>query len=226
MGYGPAGRDTLAAIAEDVAAIARGDAPRQGSSPDVSFELAPAGRETLAAIVGEAAALGGPGGARAHMTTLSYEERPGGRKEEAGPEIDVREATAGRETLAAIESEAGARAPGRARTVTRGYAEAPAAPAAVGRDTLNAIARAMTNERAPESATRAALEAFEMATFVVRGDDLTTLSSEAARRAFVKDRLLHRLPVPSMDDVDRIDVTPWTVKNTVIVRVWCRVEAP
>jgi hypothetical protein len=27
-----------------------------------------------------------------------------------------------------------------------------------------------------------------------------------------------------MDDVDRIDVTPWTVKGTVIVRVWCVVR--
>jgi hypothetical protein len=64
-----------------------------------------------------------------------------------------------------------------------------------------------------------------MATFVVRGD-LAQLSSVAARRRFVTDRLLHRLPVESIEEVDRIDVTPWTVRGTVIVRVWCRVPPP
>jgi hypothetical protein len=28
--------------------------------------------------------------------------------------------------------------------------------------------------------------------------------------------------VSSLDDVVRIDVTPWTVRGTLIVRVWCR----
>lgn len=65
-------------------------------------------------------------------------------------------------------------------------------------------------------------EVFEMATFVVRGD-VTRLSSMTARREFVGERLLHRLPVDSLEQVDRIDITPWTVHGTVIVRVWCRV---
>ena len=70
--------------------------------------------------------------------------------------------------------------------------------------------------------TDAPLEVFEMATFVVRGD-LAHLSSSTARREFVAKRLLHRLPVRAIGEVDRIDVTPWTVRGTVIVRVWCRV---
>ncbi len=62
-----------------------------------------------------------------------------------------------------------------------------------------------------------------MVTFVVRGPELSRLSSQQARRDFVAERLLQRLPVASIDKVDRIDVTPWTVRGTVIVRVWCRV---
>jgi hypothetical protein len=30
------------------------------------------------------------------------------------------------------------------------------------------------------------------------------------------------LPVGSIDEVDRVDVTPWTVQGTLVVRVWCR----
>jgi hypothetical protein len=28
-----------------------------------------------------------------------------------------------------------------------------------------------------------------------------------------------------MDDIDRVDVTPWTVQGTLVVRVWCRLPA-
>jgi hypothetical protein len=65
-------------------------------------------------------------------------------------------------------------------------------------------------------------EIYEMMTFVVRGD-LARLSSTRARREFVAERLLSRLPVRDISEVDRVDVTPWTVHGTVIVRVWCRV---
>jgi hypothetical protein len=29
-----------------------------------------------------------------------------------------------------------------------------------------------------------------------------------------------------MDDIDRVDVTPWTVQGTLVVRVWCRLPPP
>ncbi len=98
----------------------------------------------------------------------------------------------------------------------------------IGRETLAAIAEELARENAaflrdlPQE-DDAPLEIMEMATFVVRGRDVMRLSSEAARREFVAERLMHRLPVASIDEVDRIDVTPWTVRGTVVLRVWCKV---
>ena len=76
------------------------------------------------------------------------------------------------------------------------------------------------------SAALAELEIFEMATYVVRGGDVSRLASEALRRDFVEKHLLRRLPVTSMSEVDRVDVTPWTAPGTLVVRVWCRLSAP
>jgi len=98
----------------------------------------------------------------------------------------------------------------------------------IGRETLAAIAEELARENAaflrdlPQEED-APLEIMEMATFVVRGRDVMRLSSEAARREFVAERLMHRLPVASIDQIDRIDVTPWTVRGTVVLRVWCKV---
>lgn len=102
-----------------------------------------------------------------------------------------------------------------------------------GRETMAAIEDELAREQSERAqdpsptptADSAGYEIFEMATFVVRGGDLARLSSQAERRQFVTQRLMHRLPVDDPDLVDRIDVTPWTVRGTVIVRVWCRVRA-
>jgi hypothetical protein len=40
----------------------------------------------------------------------------------------------------------------------------------------------------------------------------------------VEENLLKRLPVHSMADVERVDVTPWTVQGTLVVRVWCKTK--
>jgi hypothetical protein len=99
----------------------------------------------------------------------------------------------------------------------------------IGRETLAAIAEELARENAaflrdlPEE-DDASLEIMEMVTFVVRGRDVLQLSSEAARREFVREKLMHRLPVESLERVDRIDVTPWTVRGTVVLRVWCKVK--
>jgi hypothetical protein len=90
-----------------------------------------------------------------------------------------------------------------------------------GRETLDEIARALSPETAPGPED---VEISELVTFVVRGSDLASLSTEDGRRQFAQDRLLKRLPVASMRDVLRVDVTPWTVQGTLIVRVWCRLE--
>ena len=119
---------------------------------------------------------------------------------------------------------------GPARSATRGAAGAPARTPP-GRASLDAIEQELATwaesgkppkATAPTELGPAGFEVYEMATFVVRGD-LAHLSSTTARRAFVAERLAHRLPVKSMAEVDRVDVTPWTVRGTVVVRVWCRV---
>jgi hypothetical protein len=117
-------------------------------------------------------------------------------RESSSPEITVRESTIERDTLAAIMAEA-ATAPAPGPQVV---------PSAESRPAL------------------APLEIFEMATFVVRGGDVARLASESLRRSFVEEHLLGRLPVSSMTGVERVDVTPWTVPGTLVVRVWCRTE--
>jgi hypothetical protein len=114
---------------------------------------------------------------------------------ETAPEISVRQVPAGRETLAAIEAE------------LRGEEAVPVPPA----------------DR-PAAQPTEALEIFEMVTFVVRGSDAARLSTEALRRRFAEERLLRRLPVSSAEDIDRVDVTPWTVRDTFVVRVWCKLK--
>jgi hypothetical protein len=66
------------------------------------------------------------------------------------------------------------------------------------------------------------LEIFELLTFIIRGNKVGDLSTDALRRRFVESHLLHRVPDGSMDSVERIEVTPWTAKGTMVVRVWCR----
>ncbi len=170
---------------------------------------------------------------------------------DAAPEIEIGQGQAGRETLAAIAHEmltdigdgpAGPDVESTAREPrhTVSYEERPHAPpkAPVRRArtaTLDYTDRPATTRRSPQAAKleptgstaksegqTAEFEIHEMVTFVVRGE-LARLSSTSARRDFVSDYLMHRLPVESIDAVDRIDVTPWTVRGTVIVRVWCRI---
>jgi hypothetical protein len=157
----------------------------------------------------------------------------------------------GRDTLAAIESELMAETPPagglgthepRERRQTLGYERRPeistmvrqnhgsqspvgaerAGPKGTKYSTDGAAAQKSARAPAQQEAVEPGCEVFEMVTFVVRGD-LGRLSSSEARRDFVAERLIHRLPIKSMAQIDRIDVTPWTVRGTVIVRVWCLV---
>jgi hypothetical protein len=157
---------------------------------------------------------------------------PAAERDVSSPEITVREAVAGRETLAAILEEA--RPEGRPPQVTLRYGDrvsnapgaktpssAPRGAAATRRATSRPPATAATTATAPV----AGVEIFEMMTYVVRGIEPSRLSSDALRRQFVAENLLSRLPVPSMDAVDRVDVTPWTVQGTLVVRVWCRLAS-
>jgi hypothetical protein len=141
-------------------------------------------------------------------------------RETSSPEITIREGVAGRETLAAILEET--RPDARAPQTTLPYGDRVSnAPGAKTPSTAPTAARAKAPSAAPAGA---GVEIFEMMTYVVRGIEAAKLSSEALRRQFVSENLLERLPTRSMDEIDRVDVTPWTVQGTLVVRVWCRIS--
>lgn len=159
--------------------------------PEIRVGYTPAGRETLEAITDELVPLPLP----------AVVER-----ESSSPEIIVREGVIERDTLAAIMAEAGADHDPAATPIVN-------VPAVPGRGKA-AIA-------SPTIAVGPTFQIFEMVTYVVRGVEPAQLASDALRRAFVEEHLLARLPVTSMAEVDRIDVTPWTVPGTLVVRAWC-----
>jgi hypothetical protein len=231
ISYTPAGHETMAAIAEELLSFVPAS-PRDSADegPEVSISEAPAGRETLALIAGAAQPVPVP--VRAEQSTLSYGDRisnaPGAKTpslvpsplhsvartpaQSSAPEISIGESAVGRETLAVITAELVPSARlGSAPTIT----VEPSPSSSVS-------ARAQTPTRG-ESANEAPFAIFEMLTFVVQGPETASLSSEALRRRFVEEHLLQRLPEKSMTQVDRVDVTPWTVRGTVVVRVWCKI---
>lgn len=190
------------------ASEARPSLEPEGSQPDIVVSYKPAGRETLEAITGELVPLP----ASFERDAAAKLERVAPAKvarESSSPEIIVREGTIERDTLAAIVAEA-ASAPAEAKP------SPPSGPAPVA-----PVVAVTAPATAPELA---ALEIFEMTTYVVRGGDVARLASENLRRHFVEEHLLARLPVTSMAEVERVDVTPWTVPGTLVVRVWCRTK--
>ena len=174
--------------------------------PEIRVGAAPVGRETFAAIAGELATAN-PGSAPA----IVLETKP-----------------AGRETLSAISREV---APMRPPLATLPYGDlVPNAPGSIapfdqdGDDetTLPRSAKpAATDAAQPEQA-----DIFELLTFLVRCADPSLLASEEARRSFVAQRLRHRLPGADTAAITRIDVTPWTERDTVVVRIWYQVGHP
>jgi hypothetical protein len=221
----------MAAIAEELLAVLP-TGPNDGSdddSPEVSVAEGPAGRDTMALIAGAVQPV------RAEQSTLSYGDRisnapgaktpsraPGplqpaarGTSQSSAPEIIIGESAVGRETMALITAEL---VPS-TRAVPAAAAAAPPSPDSPA-PTTSARAEALTID---ESANETPFAIFEMLTFVVQGPETASLSSEALRRRFVEEHLLQRLPAKNMSQVDRVDVTPWTVRGTVVVRVWCKV---
>ncbi|HEY0468843.1 MAG TPA: hypothetical protein VGC79_31845 [Polyangiaceae bacterium] len=156
---------------------------------------------------------------------LVFREKPQLLVVDDGPEISVVEGPAGRETLALIAE--AVRAPSaRDRQSTLDYGDRISnAPGS--KTPSRPAARKSANPAARKSASPTPLSAvptiFEMLTFVVQGADVASLASETQRRRFVESHLLRRLPAQDMGQVDRVDVTPWTVHDTVVVRVWCKV---
>jgi len=179
--YAAAGRDTMAAIEEELAA----PRPSSAEAPLIEISESPAGRETMAAIAEELAEV-----MRPRQNTLPYADK--------------------------ISNAPGARSPSRAPAPP---APPPPAPAADDGPevTIGSEPAPLTPRLAPE-----ALEIFELLTFIIRGSGVGDLSTDALRRRFVEEHLLHRVPSGSIADVERIEVTPWTAKGTMVVRVWCR----
>jgi hypothetical protein len=179
------------------------------SAPELKIGYKPAGRDTLAAIEEELAT-------------------PEVRAAEA-PVIEITETPAGRDTLAAIEQELTAelrpRRPmlphGHSISNARGARRPSKAPAPKPQAGLESAPPGQC-EPATEALQPASVEIFELLTFIVRGSDVGDLATDALRRRFVEQHLLHRVPGGSLAAVERIEVTPWTTKGTTIVRMWCR----
>jgi hypothetical protein len=180
-----------------------------------------AGRDTLSAIA-EELAHDLPKKHRPKLDTVGYEDRPtsGAMRPEqsSSPEvISIGEATIGRATMAAIDEALAA--------------EARAMMAAAERQT-GGEARHAASSSPGTRATLASLPAlepaqiFEISTFIVEGDEIFSKASDRSRRDFVEQRLLHRLPALSMNEVVRIDVSRGAADNTIILRIWSKVGQP
>ncbi|MGC4091424.1 MAG: hypothetical protein QM756_26800 [Polyangiaceae bacterium] len=186
-------------------------APRQhpaASSPDIQVALAPAGRETLDAIAGELAPKRAP---RSRARSAA----------DSTPDIEIEQRPVGRETLAAINEELAASARDSLPTLPYGD-RVPNAPGAVTPSRPPGPAPVPRSVDAPPLSLAEA-EIFEMRTFVLRRADAESLNSEEARQKFVSERLAHRLPGGAAG-VSRVDITPWTEQETLILRVWSRVD--
>jgi hypothetical protein len=183
------------------------------AAPEIRVGVTTAGRETLDAITGELLMAPKKSGQRALR-------RP------SSPEIIVSERPAGRETLAAIAEEERNAPRSPLNTLPYGDRVSNAPGAITPSRPPRTTEAARPSERIPAAeAGGASPELFEMLTFLVRQPEPSALGSDAARRRFVEERLLHRLPDKSMSGVARVDVTPWTERDTVILRVWCHVRS-
>ncbi len=185
LGYATAGRETMAAIEEELTAPSLSTA----EAPLIEISETPAGRETMAAIAEELAEA-----MRPRLNTLPYGDQ--------------------------ISNAPGAKSPSR-MPAHRPTAE-PAPVGAPKRDdgpevTIGTEAAPLTPRLKPD-----ALEIFELLTFIIRGSMVGDLSTDALRRRFVEEHLLERVPSGSIADVERIEVTPWTAKGTMVMRLWCR----
>jgi hypothetical protein len=177
------------------------------SQPEITLRRGPVGRETLAAIA-EELAQDAATAIRPKLDTIGYEERPKHRSSSRPPQgsspelISIGEAPIGRATQAAIED-------------------------ALVAETLatTSMAEASKPQARPLAAPAPAV-VYEISTFIVEGEEIFTKVSEQSRRDFVEQRLMHRLPALSMDEVTRIDVSRGAAPNTVILRVWSKVGRP
>jgi hypothetical protein len=168
--------------------------------------------------------------------------RSAGPSASASPEIKVVYAPVGRETLEAISSELATEA---SRRHLESTPEIVIGTTPLGRETLAAIEEELeaarpsvvalpkprrarssrpparkASSRAPAPASP---EIFEMLTFVVKNAEDGDFTTEKLRRSFVEQHLRNSLRGHALNAISRVDVTPWTDRGAVVVRVWCRV---
>lgn len=160
---------------------------------------------------------------------------------QSGPEITYGEAGVGRGTLAEIESDLASEPWPRAPLITvsfeergQGQAARPSKRASsspdieiregrLGRESLAAIDEELDEPRPPPPRKVHPLgDALELRTFVVEEAKLSVRSSDAERRAFVRERLAHRLPAP-LTRIRRIDAK-LLEPGAVVLRIWCAVD--
>jgi len=207
----------MAAIAEELVFREPLHATADDDGPEVSVYEGPAGRETLALIEGAAARA-----PRSRQSTISYGDRisnaPGAKTPAHAP---TPKPSSRAPAAKASSRPPAAKAPSHAPPA-KPSSRAPAAKTPSRAPAPKAPSRAPAAAKAAPVATIITPTIFEMLTFVVQGADVASLASESQRRLFVETHLLQRLPAQGMAQVDRVDVTPWTVKDTVVVRVWCK----
>jgi hypothetical protein len=200
--------------------VAQAKRSSRPAEPEIRVAMTPAGRETLDAINDE---LGLTPRRNATRTLPSRD---------SGPEIVVEQAPAGRDTLAAIAEELRSEPRGPLTTLPYGdrVPNAPGAttPSKPPRPRPDAPSERRKSEKPAKNPTaQPAAEStrvFEVLTFLVQHPEPSALLSEESRRAFVEARVLQRLPGKSMQRVGRIDVSPWTERETVVLRIWLLVE--
>jgi hypothetical protein len=161
-------------------------------SPEIQLSYSAAGRETLALIAEEP----GP----RDTLRVGFDD---------APEVTVVASPAGRETLALISDLA---RPMRAEQPTLNYG-----------DRISNAPGATTPSQAPKLAPRSTPFAiFQTLSFVIEGLDRAQLTSDDARRAFLAEHLLERLPERDLSRVARSELSADSATGFVLT-VWCKI---
>lgn len=171
--------------------------------PDISIAESPVGRATLSAILREMQTSSPD--ARQPFVTIGYDEKP----------LDEGEQRADAEDQPTCTDD-----PDTPPEVTVSETRAGFETMAVIDDELLRDAERLT--RAQQQKRLADAEVLELFTFVILDRSLSTAATNDERRAFVEQRLWHRLPPGGVDAIRRIDVRP-ADDTALMMRVWCAV---
>jgi hypothetical protein len=136
---------------------------------------------------------------RSQMVTMDYQDPPPnrGRRESSEPTIETGLQPMGRETLAAITTD-------------------------LAQELLKALS---SEERANWLLQLEDAMVLEPFRFEVRGAPMLARPNDTIRREFVAVKLLHRLPVRTIDQVERIDVAP-TADDGLTLTIWVKIPEP